>query len=104
MKHVVSDEKEARPILYHRRTGKAEELVRFKVAAHGATGEDFIAGDAKPFQAGMEDYVCKYRVVAADVGRGVAIMIGKASEDLEGNPLGAFYCSVNLQMIGNTGS
>ena len=50
MKHVVSDEKKARPILYHRRTGKDEQLVRFKMAAHGASGEDFIAGDAKPFQ------------------------------------------------------
>ncbi len=91
MKHVVSDEEDARSILYHRRMGKEEELVRFKVAAHGATGEDFIAGDAKPLQSGTEDYVCKYRVVAADAGKGVAIMIGKASVDVEGNPLAAFY-------------
>ena len=91
MKHVVSDEKKARPILYHKRTGKDEQLVQFKMAAHGARGEDFGPGDAKPLQTGTEDYVCKYSVVAADAGKEVAIMIGKASVDLEGNPLAAFY-------------
>ncbi len=49
MKHVVSDEKQARPILYHRRTGKKEELVRFKIAAHGATGEDSSPVMRNPF-------------------------------------------------------
>ncbi len=91
MKHVVSDEKNARPILYHRRTGKEEQLVRFKMAAHGARGENFIAGDAKPLQSGTDDYICKYTVVPEDEGRGVAILIGKASVDVEGNPLAAFY-------------
>ena len=99
MKHVVSDDEKARPILYHRRMGKDEQLVQFKMAAHGASGENFIAGDAKPFQVGTDDYVCKYRVVPEDAGREVAIMIGKWSVDLEGNPLATFYTHpVKLQV------
>ena len=91
MKQVVSDEKEARPILYHRRIAKDEPLVRFKMAAHGASGEDFVSGDAKPRGGGTDDYICKYRIVPEDAGTQVAIMIGKWSVDLEGNPLAQHY-------------
>lgn len=91
MRHVVSDGKEARPVLYHRRAGKEEALVRFRMAERNAGGNDFVAGDAKPFRTGTEDYVCKYRVLPEDAGKGIAIMVGKQSVDLEGNPLSAFY-------------
>ena len=91
MQHIVSDDKDARPILFYRRTGKDEPLVRFKMADHGAGGEDFIAGDAKPLQSGTDDYLCKYKVVPEDAGKGIAIMVGRFSIDLEGNPLSAFY-------------
>ena len=91
MKHVVSDGKEARPILYYKRAGKGEELVRFKMAAHGAGGEDFVSGDAKPYQSGTDDYLCKYTVVPEDAGKGVAVMVGRWSADLQGTPLSAFY-------------
>ena len=40
MKHVVADDTSARPILYYRRSEKDAQLVRFKVAAHGAGGEN----------------------------------------------------------------
>ena len=91
MQHIVSDDKDARPILFYRRTGKDEPLVRFKMADHGAGGEDFISGDAKPLQSGTDDYLCKYKVVPEDAGKGIAIMVGRFSIDLEGNPLSAFY-------------
>ena len=91
MKHVVSDGKEARPILYYKRAGKGEELVRFKMAAHGAGGEDFVSGDAKPYQSGTDDYLCKYTVVPEDAGKGVAFMVGRWSADLQGTLLSAFY-------------
>ena len=91
MKHVVSDGKEARPILYYKRAGKGEELVRFKMAFHGAGGEDFVSGDAKPYRSGTDDYVCKYTVVPEDAGKGVAVMVGRWSVDLQGTPLSAFY-------------
>ena len=73
--------------------------MRFKMAAHGASGADFVSGDAKPRGGGTDDYICKYRIVPEDAGKQVAIMIGKWSVDLEGNPLAAFYRhSVKLQV------
>lgn len=91
MQLVVSDDEKARPILYHRRTGKGEDLVRFRMAAHGSKGEDFVPGDAKPLHSGTDDYICKYEVVPEDEGKGVAIMVGKFSVDREGNTLSEFY-------------
>lgn len=91
MKHVVSDDKSARPILYRRRAEKGEGLVRFRMAAHGSGGEDFVSGDAKPLRSGTDDYICKYTVAPEDAGKQVAFMIGKFSVDLEGNPLAQFY-------------
>ena len=91
MKHVVADDKSARPILYYRRVEEGQELVRFRIAPHGAGGEDFVSGDAKPFQSGTNDYICKYTVVPEDEGKQISFMIGRFSVDLEGVPLPEFY-------------
>ena len=91
MKHVVADDKSARPILYYRRVEEGQELVRFKMAARGAGGEDFVSGDAKPLQDGTDDYICKYTVAPEDEGKQIAFMIGKFSVDLENNTLSQFY-------------
>lgn len=91
MKHVIADDESARPILYHRRAEKGEQLVRFRMAAHGAGGEDFVSGDAKPLQSGTDDYICKYTAVPEDEGKQIAFMVGKFSVDLENNTLSQFY-------------
>ena len=91
MKHVVSDDKNARPKIFHTRAGTKEQWVRFKMVAHDAKGADFSTGDVKPIQAGTDTYVCKYKVVPEDAGREMAIKIGRWSKDLQGNPLAASY-------------
>ena len=91
MKHVVADDASARPILYYRRVEEGEKLVRFRMVAHGAGGEDFVSGDAKPLQGGTDDYICKYTVVPEDKGKQISFMIGRFSVDLEGVPLPEFY-------------
>ena len=85
MRHVVSDTKEARPVLYHVREGKS--LTRFKIVKRGAGGKDFVNGDAKPWHSGTDDYICKYIVPEKEV----TIAVGKWSVDLEDNPLAEFY-------------
>ncbi len=87
MKHVVSEGKEARPIIYHK--VDKEQQIHFKMAAHGARGEDFVSGDAKPLHGGTDDYICK--LIVPDEAEEVAIHIGKWSIDLQGNPLAKFY-------------
>ncbi len=92
MQHVVSDGEEARPILYYQhRTEQGATLARFKMADHGAKGEDFLPGDAKPLNSGTDDYICKYTVAPEDEGKRISLMVGRFSVDLEGNPLAAFY-------------
>lgn len=91
MRHVVSDGKESRPLLYYRRVVRDAPLVKFNMADHGAGGADFLPGDAKPLQSGTDDYICKYKVVPEDEGKQISFMVGKFSVDLEGNPLSAFY-------------
>ena len=102
MKLVVSDEKDARPILYRKRSGEGEALVRFRMAAHGSGGEDFVSGDAKPLQNGTDDYICKYTVVPEDEGKNIAFMVGKFSVDTDGNPLAAFYRYPTKLQVGET--
>lgn len=87
MQFKPADDNAARPILYYR-VGK--EQSRFKAAKHGASGEDFTSGDAKPLQGGTDDYVCKY-IVPADASGNFRVEIGKFNADLDGNNLPAFY-------------
>ena len=91
MQHVAADDETARPILYYRRAEEGAQRIRFNMAAHGAGGEDFVSGDAKPLQSGTDDYICKYTVAPEDAGKQVAFMVGKLSVDLENNPLAQFY-------------
>ena len=86
MKHVVSDGKEAKPIIYHK-VDKGQQI-RFKMAAHGASGEDFVSGDAKPLHGGTDDYLCKLIVPDA---KNITLCVGKWNIDLQGNPLEKFY-------------
>ena len=87
MKFKAADDNSARPILYHRH---GRQRFRFRIAEHGAGGENFVHGDAKPFGGGTDDYVCKYTVPADATGK-FRIEIGKFNADLEGNNLPAFY-------------
>ena len=96
MQFKPADDNAARPILYYR-VGK--EQSRFKVAKHGASGEDFISGDAKPLQGGIDDYVCKY-IVPADASGNFRVEIGKFNADLDGNNLPAFYTHKEQLQLG----
>ena len=58
----VSDNKDARPILYYRVAGKN---IRFRIAGFGAKGEDFVSGDAKP-TTNKATYYGKYTVHPED--------------------------------------
>ncbi|MDE0010981.1 MAG: carboxypeptidase-like regulatory domain-containing protein [Candidatus Poribacteria bacterium] len=87
MKHVAADDKTARPILYYKID---KELTRFRVAKHGASGEDFVSGDAKPLKNGTDDYICKYTVPKEAVGT-FTVAVGRQSTDKDGNLLPTFY-------------
>ena len=87
MRFNAADDDTARPILYYRING---QLTRYRIAAHGASGEDFVAGDAKPLQGGTDDYICKYTVQEEDTG-GFVLAVGKFNADEEGNNLAEFY-------------
>lgn len=96
MKFKAADDNSARPILYYR---VGREQVRFKVAEHGASGEDFVSGDAKPLGSGTDDYICKY-TVPADATEKFRIEIGKFNADVEGNNLPAYYTHTEQLQFG----
>ena len=87
MRHIVADDQTARPVLYYRIDGK---LTRYRVAAHGASGDNFQSRDAKPKDAGTTTFICKYTVQADALGK-FTLSVGKLSTDTEGNTLAAFY-------------
>ncbi|MDE0327264.1 MAG: hypothetical protein OXN27_25335 [Candidatus Poribacteria bacterium] len=58
---------------------------------HGASGEDFTSGDAKPKGGGTDDFICKYRVRKKDQGSQFWIRIGRWSVDLEWNKMQDHY-------------
>ena len=87
MQHIVADDTTARPILYYRLDS---QLTRFRIAGHGARGDDFVSGDGKPLHNGTDDYICKYTVPGAASGM-FTVAIGKLNADQEGNTLSAFY-------------
>ena len=97
MQHIVADDKSARPILYYRIDGK---LTRYRMKPHGASGEHFQSGDAKPFGGGTDDYICKYTVPEDAVGRFV-LAVGKFSIDTDGNTLHKFYTHKKKLMLGS---
>lgn len=85
MTHVAADDKTARPILYYKID---KQMTRFRVAEHGARGEDFTSGDAKPLQRGTDDYICK---IVVPKGKVFTVAVGRFNTDLDGNTLPAFY-------------
>lgn len=80
-----ADDNTARPILYYR---VDKERTRFRIAEHGAKGEDFVSGDAKPKGSGTDDYVCK--VVVPETGR-FRVEVGKLNMNEAGETLPAYY-------------
>lgn len=87
MQHLAADDKTARPILYYQINGKR---TRYRIAKRGARGADFVSGDAKPFQSGTDDYICKFKV-PKDVTGKFTLAVGKQSADKKGNTLAKFY-------------
>ena len=87
MTFTAADDKTARPILYYQIDGKR---TRYGIAKHGASGEDFESGDAKPKGSGTQTFVCKYTVPAETSGT-FKTAIGKLNTDKEGNSLAGFY-------------
>ena len=87
----VTDNEEGRdprPVLYYLVGG---ETTRFRMMPHGASGEDFVSGDAKPKGGGTDDFVCKYRVKPKDNGSQFWIRVGEWSADLEWNKMNEAY-------------
>ena len=87
MKLKVADDNTARPVLYCR---VGEERIRYRIAGHGASGEDFASGDAKPLHSGTDDYICKFTLPEGWTGE-FTTMVGKLSADTSGNTIASFY-------------
>ena len=91
-----ADDDAARPILYYRIGTKR---FRYRVAKHGAGGEDFVSGDAKPWGGGTDDYICKF-VIPEDAGDQFRVEIGKFNANENGDFLSAFYVHQEELRIG----
>ena len=87
MKLKVADDNTARPVLYYR---IGEEQIRYRIARHGASGADFVSGDAKPLHGGSDDYICKYTIPEDPTGD-FRTLVGKLSADTSGNTMESFY-------------
>ena len=87
MTFTAADDKTARPILYYQIDGKR---TRYRIAKHGARGEAFESGDAKPKGSGTQTFVCKYTVPAETTGT-FKTSVGKLNTDKDGNSLARFY-------------
>ena len=96
MKHIASDEKNARPILNFVIDGKA---TRYRVKPHRASGENFQSGDCKPLGNGTDDYICKYTVQEGDQGE-FTVKVGKSSVDIDGNKLAETYTHGTTLQLG----
>ena len=91
MKHRLTDNPEKKGALPVLRYWVNSEVARFRMMAHGASGENFVSGDAKPKGGGTDDFVCKYKVGEADKGSQFWIRVGEWSMDLEWNKLKESY-------------
>ena len=96
MRFKPADDAAARPIVYYRLNGKQ---VRYRVSEHGASGQDFASGDAKPLGDGTDAYLCKY-IVPADGEGEFGVAVGKFSADRAGNMLAAFYTHSKTLKLG----
>ena len=91
MKHRLTDNPEKKGALPVLKYWVNSEVARFRMMQHGADGEDFVSGDAKPKGSGTDDFVCKYKVKKEDKGSQFWIRVGEWSMDLEWNKLKASY-------------
>ena len=90
-----ADDASARPILYYRIN---TDRFRYRVAKHGAGGEDFVSGDAKPLHSGTDDYICKFTVPQDATGR-FRVEVGKLNANKDGTTLPAFYTHKEVLQI-----
>ncbi|MDE0009980.1 MAG: hypothetical protein OXU36_02475 [Candidatus Poribacteria bacterium] len=96
MQHLPATDNTARPILYYRIN---QQRTRYRIAAHGARGEDFVSGAAKPRGTSTQTFICKYTVHPDDTGT-FRLEVGKRSADRQGNPLAAFYVHSSTLQLG----
>ena len=87
MLHIAANDKTARPVLYYR---IGRQNTRYRISAHGAKGEAFQSGDAKPKGKSRTVFICKYTIQAEDAGT-LTLAVGKLSTDTEGTALAKFY-------------
>ena len=96
MTFKAAADKTARPILYYRIDGK---LTRYRIAKHGASGEAFQSGDAKPRGKGTHTFLCKYTLPDTATGT-FTTAVGKLNTDKQGNTLAKFYSHPDKLQIG----
>lgn len=77
VQHIVADDETARPALSFVLDGQA---TRYTIAAHGASGKDFLSGVCKPFGSGVDDYLCKV-VIPADTTGTFALQVEAETAD-----------------------
>ena len=83
VRHSVADDETARPALSFVLDG---QITRFRVAAHGAHGEDFFSGVCKPLHGSVSSYLCKV-MVPTDISGTLALQVGTGTVDRAGNPV-----------------
>ena len=91
-----ADDNSDRPILYYRIDKKR---FRYRITKHGASGEDFVSGDAKPRGGGTDDYICKF-TSPEDATDRFRAEIGRLNANKDGVTLPAFYTHKEQLQIG----
>ena len=89
MQYVVSDNKNARPVISLVIESKA---TRFQVKPHDASEKNFKSGDCKPLGNNTDEFICKYTTQADDDGV-FAIQVDSINADKSGNTLTTDYIS-----------
>lgn len=74
--HTVADDETASPAIF---VVLDDREVQYRIKRHGASGEGFLSGDAKPLHDGTDDYLCKYTVLE-DYAGSLSMKVTGASE------------------------
>ena len=96
MRHIASDEKDARPILSFVIDGRA---VRYRMKQRGTSGKKLQSGDSKPRNKKNDQFLCKYTVQADDEGP-FTLKVGKFTTDTDGNKLAKTYVHGTVLQLG----
>ena len=96
MRHIASDEKDARPILSFVIDGRA---VRYRMKQRRTSGKNLQSGDSKPRNKKNDQFLCKYTVQADDEGP-FTLKVGKFTTDTDGNKLAKTYVHGTVLQIG----